>query len=322
VSRKRLVRIVGLALVAVSLIFLLRELERQGEALSPSALSPALLWTAALGAVGYGGACILLAGAWHQLVGLFSDQPVPRRVSVWIYAQTQVGKYLPGNVMHLAGRHVLAREQGVAHAALALAALGELAGLASAAGTLALVGWLAGTWGAEEAGAGRVWQAALAVAAVAAGILMVQQLLPALRRRYPGLAPRDARQFRAGALRVYSRYLLFFLICGAIFAALVAADEGALEPRVLGSVVLVFAIAWLAGFLTPGAPSGIGIREAVIVLGLQHLGVSTSGMAVAVLMRAATILGDLFFLAGAALLKPSAAVGPGTPPDCGKDRRC
>jgi uncharacterized membrane protein YbhN (UPF0104 family) len=53
-----------------------------------------------------------------------------------------------------------------------------------------------------------------------------------------------------------------------------------------------FAVAWVAGFLTPGAPAGLGVREAIL---LEVLGpIYGPGVAVglAVFLRAATTLAD------------------------------
>lgn len=60
----------------------------------------------------------------------------PRRDNVLlIFARSQLGKYLPGNVVHIAGRHLLARELGYSHVALLLSTVFEFAGLLSAAGS-------------------------------------------------------------------------------------------------------------------------------------------------------------------------------------------
>ena len=53
----------------------------------------------------------------------------------------------------------------------------------------------------------------------------------------------------------------------------------------------------MIGFLTPGAPSGIGIREALLVYFLgPELG-AAQAIVIAALFRVATISGDLLFWA-------------------------
>ena len=63
-----------------------------------------------------------------------------------------------------------------------------------------------------------------------------------------------------------------------------------------GSVAVLtgaFALAWVAGFVTPGAPAGVGIREAVISLGLAPLLGTGGAVAVAGLLRLVSVFGDL-----------------------------
>ena len=64
-------------------------------------------------------------------------------------------------------------------------------------------------------------------------------------------------------------------------------------------LVGVYATAWLIGFLVPGAPAGLGIREALLLTGLGILYGAGSAAMGAVLLRAVTVAGDgLAFAAG------------------------
>jgi hypothetical protein len=66
------------------------------------------------------------------------------------------------------------------------------------------------------------------------------------------------------------------------------------------------ALAWLAGFATPGAPAGVGVREAILILALTgSLGDEASTL-VALAFRLVTTGGDvLLFALGAALPLPA-----------------
>ena len=58
-----------------------------------------------------------------------------------------------------------------------------------------------------------------------------------------------------------------------------------------------FVLAWMAGFLVIGSPGGLGVREAALIILLQHqIGIDSSG-ALAVLSRIISTLGDLGFAA-------------------------
>ena len=55
------------------------------------------------------------------------------------------------------------------------------------------------------------------------------------------------------------------------------------------------AVSWTLGFLTPGAPSGIGVREAVLVFLLSPLVGSAEAIILSILFRLVTVGGDVMF---------------------------
>lgn len=58
-------------------------------------------------------------------------------------------------------------------------------------------------------------------------------------------------------------------------------------------------IAWLIGYLTPGAPGGIGTREATLIALLWFLHQDDAVLIATALFRVVTTLGDVvLFLAG------------------------
>ena len=66
----------------------------------------------------------------------------------------------------------------------------------------------------------------------------------------------------------------------------------------------IFAIAWVAGFITPGAPGGLGVREAILVTVLTPLYGGGTAVALTIVLRICTFAADgLGFLAGLAARK-------------------
>ena len=67
---------------------------------------------------------------------------------------------------------------------------------------------------------------------------------------------------------------------------------GAFQPRTAALIISGYVIAWVLGFVVPGAPGGIGVRELVITLLLS--GVMGEGLVVtlSITHRLITIIGD------------------------------
>lgn len=61
----------------------------------------------------------------------------------------------------------------------------------------------------------------------------------------------------------------------------------------------IYALAWVAGFLTPGAPAGIGIREVILAAAFTQLYGESIALGITLSLRAVTMAGDvLAFLIG------------------------
>jgi uncharacterized membrane protein YbhN (UPF0104 family) len=83
----------------------------------------------------------------------------------------------------------------------------------------------------------------------------------------------------------------------------IKAIDPAIATRLnLVQVTAIFAAAWLVGFVTPGAPAGIGVREAALVALLSPITGNEIGLAAAALSRIMSVVGDaVVTLIGAAL---------------------
>ncbi len=262
----------GTALAVLGIVWVAMRFRRYGAALAPADV-PGLVWACAAGlAFVYAAADVLLALAWRTLLqGQGTEAGLVW--SIRTHGMSQLSKYLPGNVMHLASRQLLGASAGVPHAVLARSSLLELASLASAGLLLGL----------------------LALPLVEAG--RFPRITPAAGAAAVVLALAAARTF-AGArtARVLGCHLLFLLIASLSFTTLLVllapGSGGSLSwPAACGA----YAAAWLAGFVTPGAPAGLGVREAVLVILLGGHAAEPDLLAAVVLGRAVTALGDTIF---------------------------
>jgi uncharacterized membrane protein YbhN (UPF0104 family) len=70
-----------------------------------------------------------------------------------------------------------------------------------------------------------------------------------------------------------------------------------------------YVLAWVAGFLTPGAPAGVGVREFVLYLLLAQLVGQPDLLAAVVLARMVSVCGDVLFYLGAVGVRPHMNAG-------------
>lgn len=290
----RLARLGGALVVAASIVYFVHHLQRTPAAVYRRLLDPALLPVLLLGVACSVGAGFLLVAAWRAIVERLGAGRLTGRQALYVYGASLLGKYLPGNVFHLAGRHLLATRESVPAGAAAGSIALEHASLALAAGCLAL---LHGVRGLPQAIA---WTLALGLAAMAA------PLLARVARTFGGRdesAPPPAHPL--DWWRAWGLHLLFFVVSGAVLAATAAAlaePGSALGGGATVRLVFAFAPAWIAGFLTPGAPAGLGVREAVLVASLQSILGAEAAVLVALALRLVGSVADLLIFGWAQLL--------------------
>ncbi|HMB39583.1 MAG TPA: lysylphosphatidylglycerol synthase domain-containing protein [Wenzhouxiangellaceae bacterium] len=296
---KRAMKWVGAALAAAAVAFVFHRLWTQFSALPADALAaagPGLV----MASLGYAGCGVFLALIWWLALRAagFRSASFSRASSAFL--SSQLGKYLPGNVGHFAARHALSRRHGISHRALVAATLLEALLLVVAAGVLSILVIQPMISGGLEPMLEVVWLVPLAAALVLAIGLAVTRRRGWLDSDL-GL-PRLVLELGAALCLA----LVFFLASSGCFVLmshpLGTGDWMSLVPWV--------AAAWLLGFLVPGAPGGLGIREFVLVLGLTPLIGEAQAALDALMFRLVTISGDALMSAiGSAWLRKQ-STGP------------
>ncbi|MES1242747.1 MAG: lysylphosphatidylglycerol synthase domain-containing protein [Acidobacteriota bacterium] len=285
IDKRLAVRLLGALLLAASLVYLGIFAARHAAAL-PDIRWDARTGLALAGAVAVYGLTLLSSSmAWYLLLRSAGEKTKPGDAAS-VFLLSQVGKYLPGNIGQYVGRVALAKGRGLATGPVlvtlaleASCAVGAGLALTAAAYPLSL---------ADRLGPGRL------LAVLLIGILAI-----VLGARFKAS---DRLRIRAGlaCLGLYSFNFLAFGGCAWLLAS------GALEAGTapLPTLAAIFAAAWVAGFVTPGAPAGFGVREAVLVGGLRTLYDPGIALSLPLLFRLVTTLGDgLGFGAGALIRK-------------------
>ncbi|MEW8029153.1 MAG: hypothetical protein AB2792_12315 [Candidatus Thiodiazotropha sp.] len=273
----------GTLLVLLSFYYIGTQLWGYRETLESWTPTTAAIVAVGFGIITYALANYLLAAAWIWLLRLCGEVSIDWRNLCQIYGKSQIAKYIPGNIAHIAGRHAMGRLVGVSHGHLAIAALYEIIGLVSAALIITLVG-------------GR------SVLDQFTSISWSIFVLPVILIAYLS-TPWILQRFRPDTTPVSPLlmlppliyYALFFLVSGIALVVIGIYTESFTADSNNLIILSAFAISWSVGFLTPGAPSGIGIREAILILLLSPFTSDANALILALLFRLVTIGGDTVF---------------------------
>ena len=243
-------------------------------------------------------ACItgLLVVAWHFLVWrrLAFDHFL---VSYFVYARTSIGKFLPGNVGHFVGRQLVAKRFGLSQSMVATGTLMEVFCQISAA--LLICVWI--DWQIASA----FWMR-LALGLCIVGLVLAPSLLlkvgAFLRWEWIDKVERKSLWTTVAVSSFID--MLFFMATGLIVVVLVYYIAPDHTMGVM-SLIAVYTVAWLLGTITPGAPAGLGVREAIFLTMLEPVLGGESALAVSIAFRIVCTLGDAFFFASSYFISGS-----------------
>lgn len=303
-------RLVGLLAVACFLWVLrpfVAEIGALGQRVALSRLLLALFAAGMLYALAY----LLLVEPWRRLLALFG-RAVSLRHAWWCYGRSQWAKYLPSNAMHYVGRQLLGRRLGVSHTSLAVTSALEMASMLCAALIVAVIFGRRSGWSEQLPIS---WQALLALLLlglvswpILARLLMSRVTLPAWLEQVLGSPNSGPTLSVIANLRamtaVLPAHLLFFVMSSGLVAMIYLmawrpSGAGVQLDTLVLTLLWVVPTSWAAGTLALGAPAGLGVREAIFLLGLQPLLGETDSAGLALAFRCTTVLGDALVAAAA-----------------------
>jgi uncharacterized membrane protein YbhN (UPF0104 family) len=255
-------------------------------------------------AVSYAMVAALWAVALHRAAGV----GLIRGIRIWFVAN--LTRYVPGNVWSFVGAVELAKREGVARrTTLAVMTLAQLLSV----GTALLVGLPVLVAGEDRLGRAPLLGGLAVALAVLLAVTMRHRLAALLRRRYPEVEPGDLAPSPAAAALLGTGYVLYWVVTGVAFAALVRSLYP-LAAADLPLTVAAYAAAYAIGFLALVTPAGLGVREAVLTVALAPIMPVGVALAVALLSRLWTMLVELLGAGLAHLVdRGQAARQPATP---------
>lgn len=230
--------------------------------------------------------------AWALWLRFFAGRSIDRREAVCVYAKANIGKYLPGNVMHYVERNLFATNLGISQKKLAVSTICEVIGLVGVAFLLAV-----------SVSAGQLAESIrlifgesyvrIILGIIALGIVMVLAAVFFLRKKITAqLREYSLKEFGKTLAETMVLYGIVLIALGLIMVALYAYMGGEITWNNGSLIVSGYVIAWVLGFVIPGASGGIGVRELVITVLLGSVVGPETVLTLSVIHRLITIVGD------------------------------
>ncbi len=291
---KKIVRLLGNALVIAALLFVVKKFADMD--IDPKDLASAeIIISLLLGIAVQGFFIVIGCIPWLGFTRALSSRKIPFSAAMPVYTKSNIYKYVPGNVFQYVGRNKLAVDMNISHVDVACATILDILFCVFWTGIIAMVllrGSIAGLL--EKYGEKFLIVGIAGVLLIAAVFIFVRIKFGDKLKEY---ISRYSKAFEKGNRKSAVAGIFYYLASNSVQAAgyfmcllLIVGDTSNFgELTVLTGA---FMFAWIIGFVTPGAPGGIGIREGVMIFvsGAAH---QERIVLFVLVMRLASVFADL-----------------------------
>jgi hypothetical protein len=255
---------------------------------------------------------ILIGGyAWFLLL-CASGEPARAIDALVIFSLAQFARYIPGNVAHHAGRVALSKMRGFEIPRVLFTMTLEIGWLIVAASILSL-SWLifmGNNLFRYSLSLPNIFQLFITISIAIAFPIFARWVLISWR---PGLLNKffghTTVNTPPSSILIYCLFLyaLSFVLMG-IASDILAKGLFGVSDRHVYLLTGTFAIAWVAGFLAPGAPAGLGVREVILLKTLDHFYGTGVAAGITISLRVITLIADCLIFSMALMAKQKLSI--------------
>jgi len=232
---------------------------------------------------------LFMAEGWRILLVLASKACLGKQV-IATYLKTVIFKYAPGNIFHFLGRHSLSKSEGIEHQSIAFANGVEILLQLFAVSFIIMIGSF---FFDISLNVGEYVALSQTKILLAFSLLLLLVMLVLFKKKYRDIiGHKDAL---LSLLQVFVYHLIFLLGSASILVVVYAwLFDVHFTFSLFVKTIFASSIAWLLGFIVPGAPGGVGIRESILVLLLPSILMVSKELVLAgaLVYRVVTMLGE------------------------------
>jgi len=230
---------------------------------------------------------------WTRIIDYLGNNAKHNRLLVIIYLKTEVAKYIPSNMIHLAGRHILARGLGYKDTVLMGANILDMALLLFVALLIVLAGFFSEVIVIPDlvlkSISNKSYMAVVAIM-LAVTVIVFGWLLKSRKNKVMEfIKVNKIFDLIVIVILFVPGFILSTFILIVIYKFMLGVQVGVTDYLYFFTA---FTMAWTAGFVIPGSPGGIGIRETVILILFGGIYGENNTVIAAILMRLISIAGD------------------------------
>lgn len=264
-KKNSVLKMAGNLLTVLALVFVIRKLVQFDIDYALLANTEALLGILIISVI-YGGLIVIYGWPWRNYVKMITHTELPYVSVAFVIAKSNLLKYIPGNVFQYIGRNELAVRRNLKHSEVGMATVFDVITNLLAAAILGGIFYFDGLTKVLEQFGNKI----MILLIIGIFLITVIMILIWLNKRQVVLKyivllrSKDniiviIKNICFYAVNMLVNALLYILTLKYILSVDLGKNDGYI---LMGAFIL----SWIVGFIVPGAPGGIGIREFVITL--------------------------------------------------------
>lgn len=247
-------------------------------------------------------ACVLFLPVlgWAKLLEFYSRHSISIIECWWLYCRTAVFKYVPGNVFHYISRQFQGANFGWEQKAMGLSSAMEAAFVISAGGLFTLLAFPFIDIPENVIPLKKEYFLLFVSGMFLFPFLILYVLNRFLREKIKDFKLSDI--FTSNIFLSYFSYILFLIASAFLFSAVLYFSN--LPPAASAYGIFIYGFVYTIAYITPGAPGGIGVREALIALSFSSYGYESEAAMAAIIFRLITVIGEFICFVSTFVLVP------------------
>lgn len=246
--------------------------------------------------IGYAVTVYISSYAWKSILEFINKGHIPFKDITGVYVKSNIAKYLPGNVMHFAGRNLLAARLGFKQLDITFCTILEIIMLIFTAVIISLIFAMKIFKNSLEYALIKINHNVIWVILIALVILVLLAIWTVCKKKQllKSYSHIFTKKFLILLCKLFFIYSITLIIPGLFLMLslkLILHFNVSLNMTMI--IISSYTISWVLGFISPGAPGGIGIRETILLLILTPFYTNDVVLLAAILLRLISVFGDL-----------------------------
>ncbi|WP_268040817.1 lysylphosphatidylglycerol synthase domain-containing protein [Clostridium aestuarii] len=243
------------------------------------------------------GSLYLVAYGWSILVKFIETKDIKNNILIFIYIKSNIAKYLPGNIMNLVGRNVLAGKLGFKQISIATSTVMEIIIFGCTTMMLSFLFSITKLKDVFNLIQKYIDYKFIVVIILVCSLLIIFMIVYMINNKnqcIKEIKKYVTTSFLKLSIKLVFLYSIYFIFSGIMLGIVL---KNILNVSIgfvdFFQIIGIYIISFFVGYITPGAPGGMGVREAVLIVLLTNVIGSDLATIASIIHRLITIIADI-----------------------------